>query len=150
VDGGEDQVSRDAAWVDDGDSQVSDARMDREFTDCSTAGCAFAPVCGQPCSSVCGCCNCTAGSQISVDGTTLECKGSCYGPAEEQSACPASAPADGEGCTGTGSCSYMDCSGAGVVTAVCSAEHWTVTATPCLSRSCGFGGVQCDPGELCV
>jgi hypothetical protein len=32
-----------------------------QSVDCTTAGCAPPPICGQPCGSVCGCCFCSAG-----------------------------------------------------------------------------------------
>jgi hypothetical protein len=65
--------------------------------------------------------------------------------------CPAARPGDGDDCSGCGpgSCTYLECSGAGKVVATCTdSETWQLDITPCAPFDCG--GAQCAPGQICL
>jgi len=60
--------------------------------------------------------------------------------------CPGAAPADGQACTGAGSCFYEDCAGSGRTVATCAKGAWAVetgacTGVFCLSRTCAIGQI---------
>lgn len=62
--------------------------------------------------------------------------------------CPGTAPADGQACTGTGSCFYEDCAGSGRTVATCANGAWAVETGPCTGVSCLSR--TCAIGEVCI
>jgi hypothetical protein len=82
----------------------------------------------------------TAAPQL--DGARATC--SSYGPG--------SIPADGSSCYCQGAldCSIANCTGQGLVHAVCDNTSWHVTSEPCAETACGSSGLQCQVGEACV
>ncbi len=49
--------------------------------DCGNVGCAAPPLCATGCTAACGCCACTDGDTLGIDGGTYVCTGGCYAPA---------------------------------------------------------------------
>ena len=64
--------------------------------------------------------------------------------------CPPSAPQDGSACTMPINCVYLDCSGAGRVSAACDGHAFSVAATPCEQTPTYCGQTSCATGQICV
>jgi hypothetical protein len=88
---------------------------------------------------------CTAGAwqpAPQLDGERITC--SAYGPG--------SIPADGSSCLcqGTLDCSIADCTGQGLIHAVCDNTTWHITTELCTDTTCGSNGLHCAVGQVCV
>jgi len=74
--------------------------------------------------------------------------GSAGGPASS-GLCPSAIPAQGDACSGVGSCVYRDCAGRGVVSASCNGSQiGNVQTFACTATSCG--DTSCPVGTICV
>lgn len=62
--------------------------------------------------------------------------------------CPATAPSNGDPCTGSFQCTYFDCDGAGQISAFCNGTTVSTEVFPCAGVACG--SIACEPGSICV
>jgi hypothetical protein len=140
------------------------------FVDPNTCGCAAAGCCARFNHCAAGTPMCNGG--VSCTTATPYCSGpyvvsyasGCYQGCVRQTACgqyatacPQSAPADGDACRGNGAmCVYQNCAGAGRTEATCSASGtWKVAtmacdAVKCVGAGTTGGSLVCETGQVCV
>ena len=72
------------------------------------------------------------------------------GTAGSGSVCPPVIPQDGGSCTVATNCIYLDCNGAGRVTASCDGHAFSVSAVACsdVPNHCGIN--ECAAGQVCL
>lgn len=104
---------------------------DGSDVDCSTAGCALAPVCGQGCDAPCGCCPCVEGDTVDIGGELHACTADgCYAPSPQVDAGQDASTADDAGVDSGVDCALVGC-GAPSICGQCDA--------PCGCCACGEG-----------
>ena len=64
--------------------------------------------------------------------------------------CPQSPPSNGATCLSQFSCTYLDCSGAGRVTATCDGSVFAVSSVACDTPPIRCGVTDCAVGQICL
>jgi len=72
------------------------------------------------------------------------------GTAGSGSVCPPAIPPDGFSCTVATNCIYLDCNGAGRVTASCDGNAFSVSAVACSDIPLRCGINDCAAGQVCL
>jgi hypothetical protein len=63
-------------------------------------------------------------------------------------ACPVNPPANGAPCSGSYQCTYLDCDGAGQISAFCNGTTVSTEVLLCVATACGAS--ECEPPSICV